>query len=112
MKKMDGCLDLTVFQNGKPLITYFLFPQSRIAFRKFRNGARKGVIEEVEYNFAYEMCKQLCKFRNGGKRVEGSFVQWLKQQKQRREKRKGKDIMSELFRRGRVELSGLVFVRR
>ena len=106
-----GCLDLTVFQDGKPLITYFIFPQSKIAFRKFRNGRRRGEVEEVEYRFAFNLCKELCKFRNG-KRVEGSFVQWLKQQKQRREERRGKDIMSELFRKGRVELSGLVFVRR
>ncbi len=111
MKRMNGCLDLTVFQDGKPLITYFLFPRAKLAFRKFRNGAKKGVIEEVEYNFAFQLCKELCKFRNG-KRVEGTFVQWLKQQKQRREERKGKDIMSELFRKGRVELSGLVFARR
>ena len=108
-----GCLDLTVFQDGKPLITYFLFPRAKLAFRKFRNGAKKGVIEEVEYNFAFQLCKELCKFRNGGRRVEGTFVQWLKN-KQQKQKRGGKekDVMSVLFREGKIELSGLVFVRR
>jgi len=111
--RMKGeCLDLTVFQDGKPLITYFLFPRAKLAFRKFRNGAKKGVIEEVEYNFALQLCKELCKFRNGGRRVEGTFVQWLKS-KQQKQKRRGKeDVMSVLFREGRIELSGLVFVRR
>ncbi|MHA1662255.1 MAG: hypothetical protein ACTSVR_03255 [Candidatus Thorarchaeota archaeon] len=106
-----GCLDLTVFQDDKPLITYFIFPQSKIAFRKFRSGRRRGEVEEVEYRFAFNLCKELCKFRDG-KRVEGTFVQWLKS-KQQKQKRRGKeDVMSVLFREGKVELSGLVFVRR
>jgi len=112
VRMKEGCLDLTVFQDGKPLITYFLFPRAKLAFRKFRNGAKKGVIEEVEYNFAFQLCKELCKFRNGGRRVEGTFVQWLKS-KQQKQKRRGKeDVMSVLFREGKIELSGLVFVRR
>mgnify|MGYP000333043529 CR=1 FL=1 len=106
------CLDLTVFQDGKPLITYFLFPRAKLAFRKFRNGAKKGVIEEVEYNFAFQLCKELCKFRNGGKKVEGTFVQWLKHQRQKKGKGKKQDVLSVLFKEGKVELSGLVFVRR
>ena len=112
MKRMNGCLDLTVFQDGKPLITYFIFPQSKIAFRKFRNGRRRGEVEEVEYRFAFNLCKELCKFRNGGRRVEGTFVRWLKS-KQQKQKRRGKeDVVSVLFREGKIELSGLVFVRR
>jgi len=111
VRMKGGCLDLTVFQDGKPLITYFIFPQSKIAFRKFRNGRRRGEVEEVEYRFAFNLCKELCKFRDG-KRVEGTFVQWLKS-KQQKQKRRGKeDVMSVLFREGKIELSGLVFVRR
>jgi len=106
-----GCLDLTVFQDGKPLITYFIFPQSKIAFRKFRNGRRRGEVEEVEYRFAFNLCKELCKFRDG-KRVEGTFVQWLKHKQQKQKRREKEDVMSVLFREGKVELSGLVFVRR
>jgi len=107
-----GCLDLTVFQDGKPLITYFLFPQSKIAFRKFRNGRRRGEVEEVEYRFAFNLCKELCKFRNSGRRVEGTFVQWLKRKQQKQKGRGKEDVMSVLFREGKIELSGLVFVRR
>ena len=113
MKRMNGCLDLTVFQDGKPLITYFIFPQSKIAFRKFRSGRRRGEVEEVEYRFAFNLCKELCKFRDG-KRVEGTFVQWLKSKQQKQKKGKGKKehVLSVLFKEGKVELSGLVFVRR
>ena len=107
-------LSLTVFQDGKPLITYYFFPQQKIAFRKFRSGVKKGEVEEVEYGSAFELCQELCKFRDG-KRVEGSFVQWLRKRQEKQEQRKAKkqeDVLSQLFRKGKLELSGLVFVRR
>ena len=112
MKRMNGCLDLTVFQDNKPLITYFLFPKAKLAFRKFRNGEKRGTIEEVDYNFAFELCKELCSFRANGRRVEGTFVQWLKRKEKRGEARKQSDAVMQLFKKGKIELSGLIFVRR
>ena len=112
MKRMNGCLDLTVFQDGKPLITYFIFPQSKIAFRKFRNGRRRGEVEEVEYRFAFNLCKELCSFKANGRRVEGAFVQWIKRKEEKGQVKRQSDVITQLFRKGKVELSGLIFVRR
>jgi len=112
IKGMRGCLDLTVFQDEKPIITYYLFPRMKLAFRKFRSGEKKGTIEETDYNFAYELCCELCNFRVNGRKVEGGFVQWLKQRQKRGEVKKQSDAVMQLFKKGKVELSGLIFVRR
>jgi len=112
MKGTKGCFDLTVYQDEKPLITYYLFPRMKLAFRRFRSGEKKGTIEETDYNFAFELCCELCNFRVNGRKVEGAFVQWLKQRQKRGEVKKQSDVVMQLFKKGKVELSGLVFVRR
>ena len=111
MKGIRGCLDLTVFQDEKPLITYFLFPRTKLAFRKFRSGEKRGTIEEVDYNFAFELCRELCSFKANGRRVEGTFVRWIKRKEKGQVKRQS-DVVMQLFKKGKVELSGLIFVRR
>ena len=112
IKGMKGCLDLTVFQDEKPLITYFLFPRTKLAFRKFRSGEKRGTIEEVDYNFAFELCRELCSFRANGRRVEGTFVQWIKRREEKGQVKRQSDMVMQLFRKGKVELSGLIFTRR
>ena len=112
MKGMKGCLDLTVFQDEKPLITYYLFPRMKLAFRKFRSGEKKGTIEETDYNFAFELCCELCNFRVNGRRVEGAFVRWIKRKEEKGRVKRQSDVITQLFRKGKVELSGLIFVRR
>ena len=112
MKGIRGCLDLTVFQDEKPLITYFLFPRTKLAFRKFRSGEKRGTIEEVDYNFAFELCRELCSFRANGRRVEGTFVQWIKRREEKGQVKRQSDMVMQLFRKGKVELSGLIFTRR
>ena len=112
MERMKGCLDLTVFQDEKPLITYFLFPRAKLAFRKFRSGEKRGTIEEVDYNFAFELCRELCSFKANGRRVEGTFVRWIKRKEEKGQVKRQSDVVTQLFRKGKVELSGLIFVRR
>ena len=109
---MKGCLDLTVFQDEKPLITYFLFPKTKLAFRKFRSGEKRGTIEEVDYNFAFELCKELCSFRASGRRVEGTFAQWIKRKEEKGQVKRQSDAVMQLFKKGKIELSGLIFARR
>ena len=111
-KGMKGCLDLTVFQDEKPLITYFLFPKTKLAFRKFRSGEKRGTIEEVDYNFAFELCRELCSFRANGRRVEGTFVQWIRRREEKGHMKRQSDVITQLFKKGKVELSGLIFVKR
>jgi len=112
MKGIRGCLDLTVFQDEKPIITYYLFPRMKLAFRKFRSGEKKGTIEETDYNFAFELCCELCNFRANGRRVEGTFVRWIKRKEEKGQVKRQSDMVMQLFRKGKVELSGLIFTRR
>ena len=112
IKGMKGCLDLTVFQDEKPLITYFLFPRTKLAFRKFRSGEKRGTIEEVDYNFAFELCRELWSFRANGRRVEGRFVQWIKRKEEKGQVKRQSDAVMQLFKKGKIELSGLIFARR
>ena len=89
-----GRLELTVFQDNKPLITYFLFPETKVAFRKFRAGEKKGEVEEVDYHFAFEACKQLSKLSGNGRKVRGNFLRYYNHQQQQR-----KDVRMERLRK-------------
>jgi len=97
-----GRLELTVFQDNKPLITYFLFPETKVAFRKFRAGEKKWEVEEVDYHFAFEACKQLSKLRANGRKVRGNFLRYYNHRQQREQR---KDVrMERLKKEKKIEL--------
>lgn len=99
-----GRLELTVFQDGKPLITYFLFPDTRVAFRKFRSGEKRGEVEEVDYHFAFEACKQLSRLgSSNGRKVRGNFLRYYNHHQQKSQKKD--DVrMEKLKKERKIEL--------
>jgi len=94
-------LELTILINGKPSVTYFLFPELATAFKKFRG--RSSGVEEVPYSAAFEFCRRMVKIArgNGGKvRVRGNFLRYLEQVERQ------DDMLRKLKREGRIVLMG------
>ncbi|HEX59275.1 MAG TPA: hypothetical protein ENF26_03900 [Methanomicrobia archaeon] len=94
-------LELTILINGKPSVTYFLFPELATAFKKFRGSSSE--VREVPYSAAFEFCRRMVRIagQNGHKvRVRGNFVHYIKLVERQ------EDMLRKLKTEGRITLMG------
>jgi len=94
-------LELTILINGKPSVTYFLFPELATAFKKFRGSSSE--VREVQYSAAFEFCRRMVRIasEDGGKvRVRGNFVHYVELVERQ------EDMLRKLKREGRIVLMG------
>ncbi|MHC1577129.1 MAG: hypothetical protein ACXQT6_00305 [Candidatus Methanospirareceae archaeon] len=94
-------LELTILINGKPSVTYFLFPELATAFKKFRGS--DGEVKEVPYDAAFRFCKRMVRIarEDGGKvKVRGNFVHYVELVERQ------EDMLRKLKTEGRITLMG------
>ena len=94
-------LELTILINRRPTVTYFLFPETQLAFKKFRGSSSE--VREVQYSAAFEFCRRMVRIAkaNGHKvRVRGNFIHYLELTE------KQEDMLRKLKTEGRITLMG------
>ena len=84
-------------------ITYILLHDSQTALKKF-----KDTVEEIPYNDALRICKNIINNKPSSVSLSGSMVKPRKQQQKRRPRRHFKSEIEQLKKEGKIVLTSLI----
>jgi len=84
-------------------ITYILLHDSRTALKKF-----KDEVEEVPYNEALRVCRNIISNKPASVSLSGSMVKPRKQQKRRPRRQFKESEIEQLKREGKIVLTSLI----
>jgi len=93
--------NLVIKHNDGLVITYILLHDSQTALKKF-----KDTVEEVPYNEALRVCRNIINNKPASVNLSGSMVRKQQKRRPRRQFKEGK--IEQLKREGKIVLTSLI----